>query len=261
MAESLVWRLLCRYRLFFLIGFIIFGIQIFLAYKSLNLTAFTSSDTPDVNNPIFNAQGQQKGRLLAQHNSASDDEDSSNNSLLTRKRAADEIAATATLISPKQLGFTPVCNIQSKDAVSALQRAKTKDCRQHIAQIACAIQAGEFYATHLPSHCPRGNHSANAQLGCYRDEKEYRLLSGYFINFKSSNTPDKCTQLCLQSGFPYAGVQYGSECFCGADAPPEAAKLPDSSCNMKCSGDQHEICGGYYAMNIYETGIESEYVF
>ncbi|XP_037814712.1 xylosyltransferase oxt [Lucilia sericata] len=261
MAESLVWRLLCRYKIFFLVGFIIFGIQIFLAYKSLNLSAFTSSDTPVVNNPDLSSMAVQKGRLAAQHNSASDDEDSSNAALITRKRSADATlendadVAASSLITAKQLGFTPVCNIQSKDAVSALQRAKTKDCRQHIAQIACAIQAGEFYATHLPSYCPRGNHSANTQLGCYRDEKEFRLLSGYFINFKSSNTPDKCVQLCLQSGFPYAGVQYGSECFCGVDAPPVAAKLADSSCNMKCSGDQHEICGGYYAMNVYETGI------
>lgn len=265
MAESLVWRLVCRYKIFFLVGFIIFGIQIFLAYKSLNLTNLTSSDTPDVNNPALLSVAKQRGRTAAQQNSASDDEDSSNAFLMSRKRSAAAKSQSDViddaLISAKQLGFTPICNIQSKDAVSALQRAKTKDCRQHIAQVACAIQAGEFYAPQLPSHCPRGNHSANTQLGCYRDEKEFRLLSGYFINFKSSNTPDKCVQLCLQSGFPYAGVQYGSECFCGADPPTDAAKLADSSCNMKCSGDQHEICGGYYAMNIYETGIASEYVF
>lgn len=268
MAESLVWRLLCRYKLFFLIGFIIFGIQIFLAYKSLNLPALSTSDIPD---DRYSSQsfGQQRTRTAGQQNSASDDEDASNSIQTHQKRSAssspsqlsssnvNEVPASS-LISAKQLGFTPLCEIHSKDAISALQRAKTKDCRQHIAQIACAIQSGEFYATHLPSYCPRGNHTAHAQLGCYRDEKEYRLLSGYFINFKSSNTPSKCVQLCLQSGFPFAGVQYGSECFCGSDLPAETVKLADSSCNMKCSGDQHDICGGYYAMNIYETGIASK---
>lgn len=269
MAESLVWRLFCRYKIFFCVGFIIFGIQIFLAYKSLSLTNLTSSDTHDVNNPAQPPLVQQKGRAAVQPNSVSDDEDSSNASMMPRMRSAALISdserldddAASSLISLKQLGFSPSCNIQSKDAISALQRAKTKDCRIHIVQVACAIQAGEFYATHLNSNCPRGNHSANTQLGCYRDEKEFRLLSGYFINFKSSNTPDKCVQLCLQSGFPYAGVQYGSECFCGADLPPDAVKLPDSSCNMKCSGNLHEVCGGYYAMNIYETGIASEYIY
>ena len=239
-----------------------------MAYKSLNLSAFTSSDSPTINNADHSSLKLQRKNPAAHYNSASDDEDSSNASLMSRKTAAsaalvdisnDAVSSSSSLISAKQLGFMPACDIQSKDAVSALQRAKTKDCRQHIAQIACAIQAGEFYALHLPSHCPHGNQSANTQLGCYRDEKEFRLLSGYFINFKSTNTPDKCVQLCLQSGFPYAGVQYGSECFCGADPPTDANKLADSSCNMKCSGDQHEICGGYYAMNIYETGIASEY--
>lgn len=267
MAESLVWRLLCRYKIFFFVGLIIFGIQIFLAYKSLNLPAFTSSDSPAINNADLSSLKLHHKNPAGHYNSASDDEDS-NASLMSRKTAAtaslvdvsnDALSSSSSLISAKHLGFTTACDIQSKDAISALQRAKTKDCRQHIAQIACAIQAGEFYASHLPSHCPHGNYSANTKLGCYRDEKEFRLLSGYFINFKSTNTPDKCVQLCLQSGFPYAGVQYSSECFCGSELPTDAVKLADSSCNMKCSGDQHEICGGYYAINIYETGIASKY--
>lgn len=269
-----MWRLLCRYKVFFLVGIIIFGIQIFLAYKSLSLNSNSDGDTSylsqystaDVGHKSINGAG----AAIAQDNSVSDDEDSVNPPL-TKKRHAPNLSSSSqaedahvdtspkSMISAQQLGFTPPCDIHSKDAISALQRAKTKDCRQHIAEIACAIQRSQFYATHLPSFCPRDNHTANAQLGCYRDEKEFRLLSGYFVNFKAANTPDKCVQLCLQSGFPYAGVQYGTECFCGSNAPADSTKLPDSTCNMKCSGDPHEICGGYYAMNIYETGISSKY--
>uniref|UniRef100_A0A1B0BVC3 protein xylosyltransferase n=1 Tax=Glossina palpalis gambiensis TaxID=67801 RepID=A0A1B0BVC3_9MUSC len=260
MAENLVCRLVWRYKLYILLmGAIIFGTQIFLAYKSLNLSLVTS-----IENTLAEDVKQMNGALALQHltqhqNSASDDEDSSNltaqgKRLPSANKAKTDISPTS-LLSAQQLSFKPNCDIIAKEAISALQRAKTKDCRQHIASVVCAIQAGEFYASHLPTHCPKGNHTANNQLGCYRDEKEFRLLSGYFINFKTTNTPKNCVQLCLQSGFPYAGVEYSRECFCGTDAPPSTAKLPDSSCSMKCSGDAHEVCGGYYAINIYETGI------
>lgn len=270
MAENLVWRLVCRYKVFFVVGFIIFGIQIFLAYKSLSLS--NSASYEDATYLGQSSLTDIKAKSATGADSTGDDEDSNNPSLLGNKRQQSasssfssnnvdlngDTLATATLISPQQLGFVPPCDIISKDAISALQRAKTKDCRQHIAGIACAIQSRKFYPKTLPSYCP-SNHTANNLLGCFRDEKKFRLLSGYFVNFKTSNTVEKCIQLCLQSGYPYAGVQYSTECFCGYDAPPEASKLPDSTCNMKCSGDQQAICGGYFAMNIYETGIASKY--
>ena len=45
-------------------------------------------------------------------------------------------------------------------------------------------------------------------LGCYKDEKNYRILSGFYVDLKSHNSPEYCINLCLQSGFPFAGVQY-----------------------------------------------------
>lgn len=239
MESSLSVRWLRRYRSFFIILLFIIAIQLFLAYKSVDIDL--------------------AGALRTQRDINAEEAPSAN-----PVPPPDQVKGTqagdskSTLITAQQLGFEPECDIQAKEAISALQRAKTKDCRQHIAQIACAIQAGRFYATHLRSSCPAGNHTANVSLGCYRDEKDTRLLAGYFTSFKTSNSPSICVELCLQSGYPYAGVQYGRECFCGFDAPPSSAKLPDSSCNMKCLGNAKEICGGFYAMNVYETGIASK---
>lgn len=232
--SSLSMRWLRRYRSFFIILLFIIAIQLFLAYKSLDIDLAGALRTQrDVHEPEPEAEPEPvpPPNII---------------------QAASKITPTLTA---KQLGFEPECDINAKEAISALQRAKTKDCRQHIAYIACAIQAGRFYATKLQSSCPAGNHTANVALGCYRDEKDSRLLAGYFTSFKTSNSPSGCIELCLQSGYPYAGVQYARECFCGFDAPPSSAKLPDSSCNMKCVGNAKEICGGFYAMNVYETGI------
>lgn len=53
-------------------------------------------------------------------------------------------------------------------------------------------------------------------------------------------------------------ICYRTECFCGNTEPSYLTKLPDPSCNMKCPGNPKEICGGYFTMNIFETGISSK---
>lgn len=104
--------------------------------------------------------------------------------------------------------FKPICEIIAKEAISAIYRAQTKHCKEIIANTTCAIQSGTFYPNSLPNYCPHQPYNKNKPLGCYKDDKKFRTLSGYYINFKTTNTPTKCIQLCLQSGFVYAGVQY-----------------------------------------------------
>ncbi|KAG5899486.1 hypothetical protein JTB14_015197 [Gonioctena quinquepunctata] len=120
----------------------------------------------------------------------------------------------------------------------------------------CLSLEHRLYPKELKGSCPSGDLVAGKELGCFKDEKNFRLLSGYFWVNKKDNSPKYCINLCLQSGFPYAGVQYSGECFCGVDEPPLSSKIPDSSCNLKCPGDQHATCGGYYKINIYQTGIK-----
>ncbi|XP_060535752.1 xylosyltransferase oxt isoform X2 [Cylas formicarius] len=132
------------------------------------------------------------------------------------------------------LEFDVPCTVTGKEALSAISRAKSQKCKQEIVNVTCLALEGKLYPSELKSKCPKG----------------------YFGRNKVENSPQYCIKLCLQSGFPYAGVQYSIECFCGADEPPSSAKVPDSSCNMKCPGNQHATCGGYYTINIYQTGIK-----
>lgn len=118
------------------------------------------------------------------------------------------IGADVHLLHLDDLKFKPICDIVTKEAISAIYRARTQRCKETIANISCAIQMGQFYPTHLPNHCPHDSLVANRPIGCYQDDKKFRLLSGYYVNFKTNNTPAKCIQMCLQSGFVYAGVQY-----------------------------------------------------
>jgi len=71
---------------------------------------------------------------------------------------------------------------------------------------------------------------------------------------KSDNTVEKCIDFCQGKGYRYAGVEYSAECFCGndiaADRMPKAGSL--GSCNMRCSGNASQFCGGSGQIGIYE---------
>lgn len=122
--------------------------------------------------------------------------------------SASAIAAPDTNLKLSNLKFKPACDIVAKEAISAIYRAHTRYCKELIANTTCAIQSGTFYPTELPNYCPHEPYQPSRALGCFKDDKKFRTLSGYYINFKTANTPAKCIQLCLQSGFVYAGVQY-----------------------------------------------------
>uniref|UniRef100_A0A1A8VFA3 Xylosyltransferase 2 n=1 Tax=Nothobranchius furzeri TaxID=105023 RepID=A0A1A8VFA3_NOTFU len=51
--------------------------------------------------------------------------------------------------------FLPKCEIVGKDALSALHRATSQQCRQEIANIVCQHQAGQLMPEALPQLCPQ----------------------------------------------------------------------------------------------------------
>ena len=64
-------------------------------------------------------------------------------------------------------------------------------------------------------------------------------------------TIEKCIGLC--KGYAYAAVQYAEECWCG-NRLNRMKILPDSDCNMKCTGDQTQYCGADKKLNLYTVG-------
>ncbi|XP_020507246.2 xylosyltransferase 2 [Labrus bergylta] len=51
--------------------------------------------------------------------------------------------------------FVPKCDIMGKDALSALHRAGSQQCRQEIGNIVCQHQAGQLMPETLPQFCPQ----------------------------------------------------------------------------------------------------------
>merc|ERR1712225_118817 len=84
---------------------------------------------------------------------------------------------------------------------------------------------------------------------CVADNTNNVRTLSTFIGASSSMTPAACRTSCV--GFVYYGVEYGSECWCGNSFP--SSTVVSTQCVMPCSGDGSQICGGSYALNMYNS--------
>lgn len=240
-TDGFASRWLRRYKYFFLFGILFLILQIFLAYKSFSIPLLNSNDyISDVNYYKSNnnnklPRADTSGRSLNGNplqfpfnhpadinpGGAIDDEDiHSNSNVYSKLKTKENSAIEASNVNTKNfslkksnnkfddLNFELPCDIVTREAISAIHRAKSQECKRLIVNVTCDIQNDIFYPKILPNYCPNDNYQPNRFLGCFKDEKNYRILSGYYTNFKTSNSPKKCIQMCLQSGFLYAGVQY-----------------------------------------------------
>lgn len=79
-----------------------------------------------------------------------------------------------------------------------------------------------------------------------------------FLNASTASdsmTVESCISYCSGAGWPYAGMEYGRECFC-ADMMDSRYAPKDGimgNCNYRCAGNSTEICGGWAAMSIYHN--------
>ncbi|KAF9255676.1 WSC-domain-containing protein [Marasmius fiardii PR-910] len=88
-------------------------------------------------------------------------------------------------------------------------------------------------------------------LGCFTDTQD-RILPVPQNDCGSKNSVEYCLDLCGSQGYPFAGVEYGGECYCGKEFNPSSANECPNGCTMSCPGNAGEICGGVYAISIYE---------
>ncbi|KAJ3072470.1 hypothetical protein HDU98_003546 [Podochytrium sp. JEL0797] len=87
-------------------------------------------------------------------------------------------------------------------------------------------------------------------LGCFTDGANARVLPTQQWNL-GSLAIETCLKACTASGFRYAGVEFGVECYCG-NQPPLAAVGGSTACTMACSGNSAEICGGSAAISVFD---------
>jgi glucuronoarabinoxylan endo-1,4-beta-xylanase len=85
-------------------------------------------------------------------------------------------------------------------------------------------------------------------VGCYTDSST-RALPTQLAS--SGATVEGCIAAAQAKGLAYAGVQYGGECWAGNTVGYTV--VDDAECNMKCTANASEICGGFWRASVYAT--------
>lgn len=90
-------------------------------------------------------------------------------------------------------------------------------------------------------------------LGCYRDLYPDRDLP-HFVGVFTVNGRNNCAQACFILGYLYAGTQFAQECWCGNSYNYGSAGVDLlNGCDMPCTGNAAEICGGVEYNSVYRT--------
>ncbi|XP_022536815.2 WSC domain-containing protein 1 [Astyanax mexicanus] len=88
-------------------------------------------------------------------------------------------------------------------------------------------------------------------IGCFLDDAKDRSLKGMvFYDFRKM-TSTLCQDTCTESGYQFAGLEYGSECYCGNRIT--SARMKEEECNLDCKGEKGSICGGVARLSVYKV--------
>ncbi|KAI9818427.1 MAG: hypothetical protein M1827_000486 [Pycnora praestabilis] len=92
--------------------------------------------------------------------------------------------------------------------------------------------------------------------GCYSDNGSSRALTGPTYTDTKNMTAASCINYCQSKGQNYAGMEYGQECYCGAEISSSGTLVTDQTqCSMSCSGNASEYCGAGDRLSVYESSI------
>lgn len=69
----------------------------------------------------------------------------------------------------------------------------------------------------------------------------------------SGMTVESCLAFCDNAGYPLAGLEYSSECYCGSTLSNGASLTKTANGGMACSGNANEACGGSSALSLYRS--------
>jgi len=91
-------------------------------------------------------------------------------------------------------------------------------------------------------------------IGCGIDNAGSRTLNKA-QTWGQDMTITKCVDFCKSKGTKFAGLVYGSECYCGDAVDKSRMPQPGvaGGCTMKCAGDKKTNCGGPDAISLYQT--------
>ncbi|KAH8810884.1 hypothetical protein F5884DRAFT_897418 [Xylogone sp. PMI_703] len=89
-------------------------------------------------------------------------------------------------------------------------------------------------------------------LGCFADSTTDRVLQEGSKTDTTGMTVEACISLATQAGAKFAGVEFAQECYWG-NTLVDASTANSGDCNMACTGNNREVCGGGNRILIYQN--------
>ncbi|KAK6341387.1 hypothetical protein TWF696_008464 [Orbilia brochopaga] len=92
--------------------------------------------------------------------------------------------------------------------------------------------------------------------GCYAEPSTgpkafpTQILNGDWAGVNGM-TVEKCLEAAKALNFGYAGLEYGGECWAYSSIAPAATSAASTDCNMGCTGNTSQKCGGGNRFNYY----------
>ncbi|KAN0063950.1 hypothetical protein ACQY0O_003556 [Thecaphora frezii] len=87
-------------------------------------------------------------------------------------------------------------------------------------------------------------------VDCVSDNGNPRPLTGGGYTDGTKMTVEGCVSYCSARGQSIAGLEFGSECYCGNTLGTNSARN-QTGCTMLCAGSNQEYCGGPSRMLVY----------
>ena len=97
------------------------------------------------------------------------------------------------------------------------------------------------------------NYSSWTYAGCWSDSNSRVLPSK--VGTAGALNVENCLDACNSAGYAFGGMEAGAECWCGNVAPSTAGSTPltYASCSSTCPGNSLELCGGSWALSVYNN--------
>ncbi|XP_071808036.1 uncharacterized protein [Asterias amurensis] len=90
-------------------------------------------------------------------------------------------------------------------------------------------------------------------IGCYNNPSNTPVFNDDNALTAMNMTVGLCLDHCQQQQMKFAGLTRGNQCYCGTDEINinQRSQKRDRDCNVECSGNNDEVCGGRATLSVY----------
>ncbi|XP_068188062.1 sialate:O-sulfotransferase 1 [Antennarius striatus] len=97
----------------------------------------------------------------------------------------------------------------------------------------------------------RSGRQKGTYMGCFLHNASERALGGTMLYDLRKMTSSLCQDTCSESGYQFAGLEYGAECHCGNRIC--SPRAPEEDCSLVCRSERGSPCGGVGRLSIYKV--------